>query len=97
MNEGVVLKLNTITLLNFVELENLGSEELLEIKAKLGVWEIYAQIKDFMLDEKFCKFKLVRILILNKLEDNEGNKQHDSAFDMQDTVVLGTDIHEELK
>lgn len=43
--EGQVLTFDTRDLLAIVELEQLSSEEILDIKTKLGVFQAYVQLK----------------------------------------------------
>jgi hypothetical protein len=46
--EGMVLTFDTRNILNFVELESLNSEEVIEVKANLGVYQAYVQLKKFV-------------------------------------------------
>jgi hypothetical protein len=43
----MVLTFDTRNILNFVELELLNSEEVIEVKANLGVFQVYIQVKKF--------------------------------------------------
>ena len=40
-DEGIVITIDTKNMLSFIEIENLTSEELLEIRSKLGRYECY--------------------------------------------------------
>jgi hypothetical protein len=44
----MVLTFDTRNILNFVELESLNSEEVIEVKANLGVYQAYVQLKKFV-------------------------------------------------
>lgn len=44
----MILTFDTRNILNFVELESLNSEEVIEVKANLGVYQAYVQLKKFV-------------------------------------------------
>lgn len=46
----MVLVFDTRNLLNHIELERLSSEEILDIRTKLGRYEVYVQLKNLIYD-----------------------------------------------
>ena len=49
-NEGCELTLDTTSMLNFIELEKLNYDEILEVRNKLGVYRCYMQLKTMVHD-----------------------------------------------
>ncbi len=43
------MNLDTRNILNFVEIESLNSDEIIEVKASLGVYQAYVQLKRFVI------------------------------------------------
>ena len=64
-NEGHTLSFDTRELLEFVELEQLSSEEILDIRSKLGVFEAYIQLKKVEYEKDKCVLYIYRVIILH--------------------------------
>ncbi|CDW84462.1 pas domain s-box family protein [Stylonychia lemnae] len=69
--EGLILTIDTKNMLNHIELESLSSDEILEIRSKLGRYECYVQMKSLVLDKSFCTVHIYRICILNKVNESQ--------------------------
>lgn len=64
-NEGQTLTFDTRELLDFVELEQLSSEEILDIKSKLGIFQAYVQLKKVTYNKETCIVYIYRIIIVS--------------------------------
>eukprot|EP00347_Sterkiella_histriomuscorum_P001449 403371996 len=91
-DEGCVLNIDTTNMLQHIELESLSSEEILDIKTKLGLYECYIQLKTLILDKNFCTIKIYRVCIINKMQESmrfTGNiiisKHEDELNELQST------------
>lgn len=71
--EGVVINFDTRNILNFVELESLNSEEVIEVKANLGVYQAYVQLKRFVVHPVYCTLLIYRVIMLSKQNNTNGN------------------------
>ena len=60
------MEFDTRTILNNLELEQLSSEEILEVRSNLCLQSVYVQLKKLVLDQRFCTFYLYRVIILPK-------------------------------
>lgn len=65
----MVINLDTMNLLNIVELEGLSAEELIEIRSSLGVFKTYLQYKKLVIDPKFCNVHIYRVILVTKLNE----------------------------
>jgi hypothetical protein len=52
-------------ILNNIELEQLNSDEILEVRANLGRYEVYTQCKRLTISA-YCKIFIYRLIILGK-------------------------------
>ena len=59
----MILIIDTRNMLDHIELESLSSDEILEIRSKLGRYECYVQMKTLVLDKNFCTVRIYRISI----------------------------------
>ncbi len=64
--EGLLVNLDTRNILNFVELESLNSDEIIEVKANLGVYQAYVQLKRFVIHPQYCTLLIYRVIMIPK-------------------------------
>jgi hypothetical protein len=94
-NEGTILTIDNTSMLNHIELERLSSDEILEVRSKLGEYLAYIQLKNLVLDASFCRVKLYRIVILGLASDKERNNLLLSKAEIEDKIVKrGETMHE---
>ena len=65
---GVILQFDTSKILNNVELESLTSDEIIEVKANLGHFQVYVQQKKLIIHPQYCTIHIYRVIILDKLD-----------------------------
>jgi hypothetical protein len=61
--------MDTRQILNFVELEMLNSEEIIEVKSCLGIYKCFIQHKELQIDPKFCIINVYRVIVLSRLNE----------------------------
>ena len=66
-DEGSFLVFDTRNIMNHIDLENLTSEEVLDIRSKLGRYQVFVQMKYLVIDQTFCTLKLYRVTLLSKI------------------------------
>lgn len=64
-NEGSIISIDTQEILNLVELEKLSSEEILEVRTKLGTYQAYVQLKRLYYGTQGCQVNLYRFVIVS--------------------------------
>ncbi len=64
--EGAVLQFDTTSILSFVDMEQLQSEDLMEIKANLGKYDVYTQFVKISLGRGVCQIHLYRLIVLRR-------------------------------
>jgi hypothetical protein len=62
--EGTRLEFDTRGILGKLELEQLTSEEIFEVRSNLCLANAWVQMKRFVLDPKFCTIVVYRIIIM---------------------------------
>ncbi len=70
--EGAIVSVDTRNILNNIELESLTSDEIVEVRSNLGIYQVYAQCKKLVIHPKYCIINIYRFIILSK--QNEQGK-----------------------
>ena len=69
----MTLTFDTRDILSFVELEQLSSEEILDIKAKLGIFQAYVQLLKASFNNDICVLYIYRIILLSSDSDDNNS------------------------
>ncbi len=64
--EGAIVTIDTRNILNNIELESLTSDEILEVRSNLGIYQAYVQLKKLVIHPKYCTIHVYRIIIISK-------------------------------
>lgn len=90
--EGMTVTIDTRELLNLVELEKFNSDELLDIRSKLGTFQAFLQLKYQEYGKGKCKLTFCRVIILP--EDDQRVKAR-ASFQGGLKRLLGSNGHQD--
>jgi hypothetical protein len=82
--------MDTSGILEHVNLEQLTSEEIFDLKHHLGSYQVHIQLKTMVFDPKHCTVKLYRIIILPKIHSMNSRLSEGESEDITSNINISS-------